>query len=53
MPPKEKSNKGNKRAKKYQEKLVVKGSFMDVIRAASKHANDNSAPPKETSKDSQ
>lgn len=53
MPSKEKSDKGNKRAKKYKEKLVVKGSFMDVINASVKHADDNSAPKQKTSKDSQ
>ena len=29
----------NKRAKKYDEKLAVSGSFLDVVKAAAKNAN--------------
>ncbi len=31
------------RAKKYDEKMAVSGSFLDVMNAAAKNANDKSA----------
>ena len=34
------------RAKKYDEKLVVKGSFMDIINAAVKHTKNNTPKKK-------
>ncbi|MBS1777825.1 MAG: hypothetical protein JST70_00780 [Bacteroidetes bacterium] len=34
------------RAKKYDKKLVVKGSFMEVIKASVKDAKSKSAPKK-------
>jgi hypothetical protein len=36
-----------KRAEKYDEKLAVKGSFLEIMQAAAKNANDNSAKKKE------
>jgi len=39
--------KAKPRAKKYDEKLAVSGSFLDVMKAAAKHANNasNSSKP--------
>lgn len=33
---------------KYEEKLVVKGSFLDIIQASVKNANDKTAVKKKT-----
>lgn len=33
---------------KYEEKLVVKGSFLDIIQASVKNANDKTAEKKKT-----
>ena len=35
--------KATKRASKYEEKLAVNGSFMDIMDAAAKHAQKHSA----------
>lgn len=35
------------RAKKYDEKLAVKGSFLDIIKASVKDAENKTAPKKE------
>jgi hypothetical protein len=32
-----------KRPKEYEEKLAVKGSFLEIMQAAAKNANDKSA----------
>lgn len=34
------------RAKKYDEKVAVKGTFLEIMKAAAKNANDNSAKKK-------
>ncbi|MBL7682729.1 MAG: hypothetical protein JNK00_05175 [Flavipsychrobacter sp.] len=34
---------------KYEEKVVVKGSFLDIMQAAAKNANDKSAKKKKGS----
>lgn len=39
--PKERKKRG-----KYDEKLAVKGTFLDIMKAAAKNANDKSAPKK-------
>lgn len=43
--PKEPKKRG-----KYDEKLAVKGTFLDIMKAAAKNANDNSAPKKKEDK---
>jgi hypothetical protein len=40
---KKKAKKQNKRANGYDEKLAVKGSFLDIIKAAAKNADNKSA----------
>ena len=35
-----------KKRGKYDEKLAVKGSFLDIMQASMKHADKNSAPKK-------
>ncbi|HXS37027.1 MAG TPA: hypothetical protein VN721_10020 [Flavipsychrobacter sp.] len=40
-----KKNTGKKRGK-YDEKLAVKGTFLEIMQAATKNANDKSAPAK-------
>lgn len=39
--PKERKKRG-----KYDEKLAVKGTFLEIMKAAAKNANDKSAPKK-------
>lgn len=41
-----KSAKTKPKRGKYDEKLAVKGSFLDIMKAAAKNANDKSAPKK-------
>lgn len=40
---KKKTKKENKRAKGYDDKLAVNGSFLQILQASAKHANANSA----------
>jgi len=40
---KKKAKKQNKRDNGYDEKLAVKGSFLDIIKAAAKNADNKSA----------
>lgn len=49
MAEKKDDKKPVKRKKRgnYDEKLAVKGSFLDIMKAAAKNANDKSAPKKE------
>ena len=35
----------SKRAKKYDEKIAVNGSFLDIMKASAKHANSKSKKP--------
>lgn len=39
--------KDSKKRGKYADKVAVKGTFLDIMKAAAKNANDNSAPKKE------
>ncbi len=41
-----KDNSKKERPKKYEEKLAVKGSFMDIMKAATKHAEKHSEKKK-------
>jgi hypothetical protein len=43
---KAKKQKKSNRATVYDEKLTVNGSFKDLMKAAAKHANNNSKPKK-------
>jgi hypothetical protein len=43
---KKKATKKKPRAIQYDEKLAVSGSFLDIMKAAGKNAQDKSAPKK-------
>ncbi len=46
MPKLSKAKGKKKRAETYNNKLEVKGTFMDIIKASAKHANNHSAKKK-------
>ena len=46
--PTDKKPKAETPRGKYEEKLVVKGSFLDIIQASVKNANDKTAVKKKT-----
>ena len=48
MKNKQEENKPQTPRGKYEEKLVVKGSFLDIIQASVKNANDKTAEKKKT-----
>ena len=43
----EKKKEDRKKRGKYDEKIAVKGNFLDIMQSAAKNANDKSATPKE------